>query len=52
MKRYNFFVFEVLKAHAAASPKAPKTLHYRGNGEFMVAGATKSLRRLFDPAML
>ena len=28
--RYNFFIFEVVKAHVAASPKRPETLHYTG----------------------
>lgn len=32
------FVWEVVRAHVAASPKLPKTLHYRGDGEFMVSG--------------
>ena len=50
--KYNFFIFEVVKAHAAASPKNPKTIHYRGNGEFMVSGRSRSLRKLFRPGML
>lgn len=50
--KYNFFVFEVVKAHAAASPKYPKTIHYRGDGQFMVAGRALNLRRLFRPGML
>lgn len=52
VQRYNFFVFEVVKAHAAASPRNPRTLHYRGGGEFMVAGRSISLRRRFRPEML
>jgi flavin reductase (DIM6/NTAB) family NADH-FMN oxidoreductase RutF len=50
--KYNFFVWEVVKAHVAPSPKHPKTIHYRGNGEFMVAGGTISLRRKFRPEYL
>jgi hypothetical protein len=38
---------EVVKAHVAASPKNPKTLHYRGEGEFMVAGRAMRLREKF-----
>ena len=38
VNRYNFFVFEVVKAHVAVSPKYPKTLHYRGDGVFMLSG--------------
>ena len=52
VKKYNFFVFEVIKAHVAPTPKNPRTIHYRGGGEFMVAGKTISLRRLFRPDML
>jgi flavin reductase (DIM6/NTAB) family NADH-FMN oxidoreductase RutF len=43
IKRYNFFVFEVVKAHVAASPKYPRTLHFRGDGVFMVSGGTIKL---------
>jgi len=50
--KYNFFIFEVVKAHAPASPKYPKTIHYRGDGMFMVAGRSLNLRRLFRPGML
>jgi flavin reductase (DIM6/NTAB) family NADH-FMN oxidoreductase RutF len=45
--KYNFFIWEVVKAHVAASPKYPKTLHYRGAGEFMVAGRAIDLREKF-----
>jgi flavin reductase (DIM6/NTAB) family NADH-FMN oxidoreductase RutF len=51
--KYNVFVFEVVKAHVAASPKYPKTIHYRGDGEFMISGEnTSRWRRLFRPGML
>ena len=42
VNHYNFFIFEIVKAHKAVSPKFPKTLHYRGDGLFMVSG--KSLK--------
>src|SRR5690606_2821218 len=45
--RYNFFVFEVVKAHVAASPKHPETLHYTGDGVFMMSGKIISRRSLF-----
>src|SRR5262245_54002002 len=35
-EQYNVFIFEVVKAHAPATPKYPKTIHYRGDGMFMV----------------
>jgi flavin reductase (DIM6/NTAB) family NADH-FMN oxidoreductase RutF len=50
--KYNFFIFEVVKAHAARTPKYPKTIHYRGDGQFMVAGRALNLRKLFRPEML
>ncbi len=50
--KYNFFIFEVVKAHAARTPKYPKTIHYRGDGQFMVSGRSLNLRRLFRPGML
>lgn len=50
--KYNFFIFEVVKAHAPAAPKYPKTIHYRGEGQFMVAGRSLNLRRMFRPDML
>ena len=40
---YNFFVLEVVKAWIVPAVKAPKTLHHRGKGEFMVAGDTVKL---------
>jgi len=53
VNKYNVFVFEVVKAHVATSPKVPKTIHYRGDGEFMISGAeTRKYRRLFKPQML
>jgi flavin reductase (DIM6/NTAB) family NADH-FMN oxidoreductase RutF len=50
--RYNFFIFEVVKAHAAVSPKRPETLHYTGDGVFMVSGKTISRRAQFRPGLL
>ncbi|HWB54408.1 MAG TPA: flavin reductase family protein [Tepidisphaeraceae bacterium] len=47
IKKYNFFIFEIVKAHAARSPKYPKTIHYHGHGKFTVAGGTINLHRLF-----
>jgi flavin reductase (DIM6/NTAB) family NADH-FMN oxidoreductase RutF len=53
VKKYNVFVFEVVKAHVATRPKLPKTIHYRGGGEFMISGEeTRRLRKLFRPGML
>ena len=52
IKRYSLFVFEVVKAHVAMSPRYPKTVHYRGDGMFMVSGPNVSYRRLFRPENL
>ncbi|WP_209740091.1 flavin reductase family protein [Aureimonas populi] len=52
VERYNFFIFEVVKAHVAPSPKHPETLHYTGDGVFMVSGQVISRRSLFRPEML
>jgi len=41
-----------VKAHVAASPKHPRTLHYTGDGVFMVAGEIVSRKALFRPGML
>jgi flavin reductase (DIM6/NTAB) family NADH-FMN oxidoreductase RutF len=41
--KYGFFVLRVVKAWIAPSRKPPKTIHHRGQGEFMVAGRTMTL---------
>lgn len=53
ISKYSLFVFKVVKAHVATSPKFPKTLHYRGSGLFMIAGpTTQKYRHLFKPEYL
>lgn len=52
IERYNFFIFEIVKAYAAPSPKHPETLHYTGDGVFMVSGKIISRRQQFRPEML
>jgi flavin reductase (DIM6/NTAB) family NADH-FMN oxidoreductase RutF len=47
INRYSLFVFEVVKAHAASSPRYPTTLHYRGDGVFMISGRSVSYRNRF-----
>ncbi|MFE8072233.1 flavin reductase family protein [Marinobacteraceae bacterium S3BR75-40.1] len=49
---YNFFIWEVVGARVAESPQHPQTLHYTGDGVFMVAGKTISRRSQFRPEML
>jgi flavin reductase (DIM6/NTAB) family NADH-FMN oxidoreductase RutF len=52
VKKYSLFVWEVVKAHAATTPKYPTTFHYRGDGVFMISGRNVSRRRLFKPDRL
>jgi flavin reductase (DIM6/NTAB) family NADH-FMN oxidoreductase RutF len=52
LNKYNFFIFEVVKAHVPMSPKYPRTVHYRGDGVFMISGDSVSLRRKFRPENL
>ncbi len=52
IKRYSLFVFEITKAHVATSPRYPTTIHYRGDGVFMISGRNLSYRKLFKPENL
>lgn len=45
--KYNYFIFEVVAAHVTTRPAHPETLHYTGDGVFMVSGKTISRRALF-----
>jgi flavin reductase (DIM6/NTAB) family NADH-FMN oxidoreductase RutF len=47
INKYSLFVFEVVKAHVATSPRYPKTAHYRGDGVFMISGRSVSYRKRF-----
>jgi flavin reductase (DIM6/NTAB) family NADH-FMN oxidoreductase RutF len=47
-RKYSLFVLEVVKAHVATSPEYPRTIHYRGDGVFMISGTnTSRYRKLF-----
>jgi len=50
--RYGLFVFEVVKAHVATAPRYPQTIHYRGDGVFMVSGRNVSYRSRFKSVNL
>ena len=52
IRKYSLFVFEVVKAHVAVSPAFPRTIHYRGEGRFMVSGKEVNHARYFRPEML
>jgi flavin reductase (DIM6/NTAB) family NADH-FMN oxidoreductase RutF len=47
IRTYGLFIWEVVKAHVALSPKRPQTIHYRGEGEFMISGPAINRRRKF-----
>jgi hypothetical protein len=47
------FVLEVVNARVATLPRYPRTIHYRGEGVFMVSGTnTAKYRRRFRSDML
>ena len=52
INRYSLFVFEVVKAHVATAPCYPQTIHYRGDGVFMVSGRNISYRKRFKSVNL
>lgn len=52
VRKYNFFIFEIVRAHVAPSPRHPRTLHYTGDGVFMLSGKIISRRSRFRPGML
>jgi flavin reductase (DIM6/NTAB) family NADH-FMN oxidoreductase RutF len=52
IRTYSVFIWEVVKAHVATSPKRPQTIHYRVEGEFMISGGTINRRRKFRPENL
>ena len=43
---------DIGSSSTANRPRIPRTVHYRGDGRFMVAGREVSRRRLFRPDML
>ena len=50
--RYDFLIFEVVRAHVATSPKHPETLHYTGDGVFTLSGRRIDRHGDFRPDML
>ena len=53
IRKYSLFVLEVVKAHVATSPAYPRTMHYRGDGVFMISGEnTSKYRKHFKPQNL
>jgi len=52
INRYSLFLFEVVKAHVATKPQYPKTIHYRGDGVFMVSGPSVNRKAKFKQVNL
>jgi flavin reductase (DIM6/NTAB) family NADH-FMN oxidoreductase RutF len=52
LDKYSFFILRVVNARVAVSPKVPRTIHYRGDGQFMVSGREVSFRKMFRPENL
>lgn len=52
VKSRGLFIWEVTAARARTRPARPQTAHYRGNGEFMLAGKHVSRRSRFLPQNL
>jgi flavin reductase (DIM6/NTAB) family NADH-FMN oxidoreductase RutF len=50
--RHGLFIWEVVKAHVAVFPRLPETMHYLGDGEFMIAGRSVYRRAQFKPQNL
>lgn len=46
VKKYGFFIWEIVKAHVAKVDE-PRTLHYRGQGSFMLAGKEVDRKQQF-----
>jgi flavin reductase (DIM6/NTAB) family NADH-FMN oxidoreductase RutF len=47
INKLSLFVWEVVAAHVATSPKFPETFHYRGEGKFMISGKEIDRRAKF-----
>jgi flavin reductase (DIM6/NTAB) family NADH-FMN oxidoreductase RutF len=52
VRKYSLFVFQVVKAQAARTPRTPKMLHYTGEGIFIKSGPSVNLAKRFKPSML
>ncbi len=47
ISKHSLFVGEVVKGHVATSPTYSETVHYRGEGVFMISGRNVSRRSQF-----
>jgi flavin reductase (DIM6/NTAB) family NADH-FMN oxidoreductase RutF len=47
ISKHGLFIWEAVDAHVAKSPKYPQTVHYRGEGVFMISGRNICRRSQF-----
>ena len=52
LPKYSFFILEVIKAHVPKTPKYPKTVHYTGDGVFMLSDDHVNFHKKFRPENL
>jgi len=52
IKERSLFIWDVVKASVAPTPKNPKTIHYRADGQFMIAGKAVDMKHKFKPTNL
>lgn len=49
---YSFFILEIVKAHVPDQPQYPETVHYTGDGTFMISGDHVGFPEKFRPENL
>ena len=52
LRKYSFFILEVVKAHVPKTPEYPQTAHYTGDGVFMISGNHVGFPEKFRPENL
>ena len=52
LEPYSFFILEVVKAHVPEKPEYPQTVHYTGDGVFMISGEHVGFPEKFRPENL
>lgn len=52
IEEYGLFIWEIVKGHVAPDVTEPETLHYRGHGQFRVAGRVLDFSDRFKPQNL
>ena len=52
LEKYSFFILEVVRAHVPEKPEYPQTVHYTGDGVFMISGDHVGFPEKFRPENL